>query len=457
MTNAKFTMSATHFFSFDNSTRSIRVILLCAVLSPMLLRAADPNFVDLRTVMRLAGANNDEIELARVKHLEAIAESKQAWQRFWPAFTLGAAYRGHEGRVQDIAGEVFDARKHQYTVGGTVLLDWSPGDLYYQALAAKQRAEAAGRLAEATRQDIVLEAVLRYYDLLAAEADIAIIGDDLRVVEDYGKQLEGAVAAGTAFKADLLRVRTQISRSRLLLRKQEEVRDVRAALLAETLRLTPDSALRPAKADLVPVTLIHPETGTGSMVQLALKTRAEIAAADAFGGAALTEEKRSRVAPLVPSVQGGYVAGGLGGGFAGDWGNFGDTQDFYIGLGWKIGPGGLFDRQRRRIAEAQSQQAALRSQNIRAAVAREVVEEQARVVSARDQIKLSDEAVGMAEEMAGLAKERQASQIGVVLEFLLAQEELTLAKRDRFQAVSAHNASQHRLFRALGGVSGAGK
>ena len=47
--------------------------------------AADPAFVDLRTVMKLAGANNDEIQLARSKHDEAVAESKQAWQRFWPA------------------------------------------------------------------------------------------------------------------------------------------------------------------------------------------------------------------------------------------------------------------------------------------------------------------------------------------------------------------------------------
>ena len=38
---------------------------------------ADPAFVDLRTVMRLAGANNDEIQLARARHDEAVAESKK--------------------------------------------------------------------------------------------------------------------------------------------------------------------------------------------------------------------------------------------------------------------------------------------------------------------------------------------------------------------------------------------
>lgn len=420
--------------------------------------ASDPSYVDLRTVMRLAGANNDEIELARARHEQAMAESKQAWQRFWPALSVGAAYRGHEGRVQDIAGGVFDARKQQYTLGGMLTVEWSPGDLYYQALAARQRALAAGQLAEAARQDIVFQAAGRYYDLLAAEAEVAVMEDDLLAVQEYARQLEGAVAAGTAFKADWLRARTQISRARLQVRQGQETRDVSAAALAETLRLDPDTALRPARADLVPVSLVAGSGGASGLVARAVAQRAEVAAADAASVAALAEEKRSRVAPLVPSVQAGYAGGGLGGGFAGDWGNFGDQQQFYIGLGWKIGPGGLFDRQRRRVAEAQLRSAELQGRQVRAAIGREVVEAQARVRSALDQIQLSDEAVATAEEMVKLARERQASQIGVVLEYLLAREELTRAKRDRVRAVSAHNQAQHALLRALGGIGrGAGK
>ncbi len=445
-----------HFIRHSSSgIRHLPALLVLTVSSAS--HAADPNYVDLRTVLRLAGANNDEIELARVRHAQAIAESKQAWQRFWPSLSVGAAYRGHEGRLQDIVGDVFDARKQQYTVGGVVIVDWSPGELYYQALVAKQRALAAERLAEAARQDIVLEAAERYYDLLAAEADVAVIEDDLRVMGEYAGQLDGAVQAGTAFKADLLRVRAQISRTRLLARQGLEARDVRAAALAETLRLAPDAALRPAKADLTPVSLLPGGGSDSTLVEKAVIQRAEVAAADAAGAAAVTEEKRSRVAPLTPSVQAGYLGGGLGGGRAGDWGNFGDQQNFYIGLGWKIGPGGLFDRQRRRIAEAQAQSAGLQTRQVRAAIGREVVEAQARVRSAKDQIRLSDEAAGMAEEMTKLAKERQASQIGVVLEYLLAREELTRARRDRVAAVAAHNKAQHALLRAVGGIGQSGK
>jgi outer membrane protein TolC len=416
------------------------------------LAHAAPAFVDLRTVLKLAGANNDEIQLARAKHDEAVAESKQAWQRFWPALSLGAGYRGHDGRLQDIGGNVFNANKQQYNVGTGVMIDWSPGDIYYAALAAKQKALAAEHLAEKARIDIVTQSVERYYDLLAAEASMVIIEDDLQLTEDYAKQLEGAVTAGTAFRADLLRVKSQISRAKLAIRQGEEARDLAAARLAEILRLTPDAALRPAKFDLVPVRMMSGK-GVATMISLAQQHRPEIQAAQAIHSSMDAEKDRARIAPMIPSVQAGYTMGGFGGGpgvGGQQWGNFGRQQDFYVGLGWKIGPGGLFDSQRRNIANAREESASLQTSQVRAAIGREVVEAATRSQSANDQIKINDEAVDAAEEMTKLAKERQASQIGVVLEYLLAREELTRARQSRVKAVTDFNKAQHALKRAVG-------
>lgn len=411
--------------------------------------SAAPMHVSLTTVMKLSGANHDEIELARVKHGEAIAESQQAWQRFWPTLSLAAGYRGHEGNVQDIAGAVFDARKQQYTVGTAVMIDWSPGDLYYSALAARQKALAAGELAEKARRDTVQEAVSRYYDLLGAEADMTILAEDLRLTEDYAKQLDGAVTAGTAFRADLLRVKTQVSRSKIGVRQGEEKRDLAAAALAESLRLAPETELRPAKADLTPVRLVETR-GMATLISQAGQNRPELKAVAAAHMAARLETDRTRVAPLIPSVQAGYSVGGLGGGYAGEFGNFNDQQDFFVGLGWKIGPGGLFDRARQKIAEAREQSVVLQTGQVKAAIGREVVEAALKARSAQDQLAINDEAAAAAEEMVKLARERQASQIGVVLEYLLAREELTRARRDRVQSVTGFNKAQHELKRAVG-------
>lgn len=419
------------------------------LLVPAITFAA-PVHVDLPTVMMLAGANNDEIQLAKTKHTEVLAESKLAWQRFWPSLTLGAGYRRTDGNVQDIAGAVFDVSKQQYTVGPNLMIDWSPGDMYYAALAAKQRALAAEQLAEKTRRDIVMQATGRYYDLLAAEASLAIIEDDLRLTQDYEKQIGGAVDAGTAFRADLLRVKTQVSREKLAIRQHQEKRDLAAAALAETLRLPADSELRPAKADLVPVRLLDRKLGVATLISQASQHRPEMRAAGAVNQAAVLEKDRARVAPMIPNVQAGYSFGGLGGGYNGSTGNFDDTQNMYIGLGWKIGPGGLFDKQRQIIAGAQEEATKLQAGQIKAAIGREVVEAAAKAQSAHDQIDINDEAVAAAQEMVKLAKERQASQLGVVLEYLLAREELTRARQSRVQAVAAFNKAQHELKRAVG-------
>ena len=411
--------------------------------------AAAPVHVDLPTVMKLAGANNDEIELARVKHTETIAESKLAWQRFWPSLNLGVGYKRHDGNIQDVAGAIFDASKQQYTVGPTILIDWAPGEIYYAALAAKQKVLAAEQLAEKSRHDIVTQATGRYFDLLSNEASLAVIEDDLRVTQDYANQLGGAVEAGTAFRADLLRVQTQVSRAKLAIRKEQEKRDLAAAALAETLRLPPQTELRPAKADLVPVRL-YGRTGVATLLSQAAQNRPEMKVAAAVNSAAQLEKERARVAPMIPNVQAGYSFGGLGGGFNGQMGSFDDTQDMYIGLGWKIGPGGLFDRQRQVIAGAREEATQLQAGQIKAAIGREVVEASAKAQSAHDQIAINDEAVTAAEEMVKLAKERQASQLGVVLEYLLAREELTRARQSRVQAVTDFNKAQHELKRAVG-------
>ena len=431
-------------FWFRHSAASLTFIL------STVLAAAAPVHVDLPTVMMLAGANNDEIQLARTKHTEVLAESKLAWQRFWPSLTLGAGYRRTDGNVQDIAGAVFDVSKQQYTVGPNLMIDWSPGDMYYAALAAKQRALAAEQLAEKTRRDVVMQATGRYYDLLAAEASLAIIEDDLRLTQDYEKQIGGAVDAGTAFRADLLRVKTQVSREKLAIRQHQEKRDLAAAALSETLRLPADSALRPAKADLVPVRLLDRKLGVATLISQAAQHRPEMKAAGAVNQAAVLEKDRARVAPMIPNVQAGYSFGGLGGGYNGDVSNFDDTQNMYIGLGWKIGPGGLFDKQRQIIAGAQEEATKLQAGQIKAAIGREVVEAAARAQSAHDQIDINDEAVAAAQEMVKLAKERQASQLGVVLEYLLAREELTRARQSRVQTVAAFNKAQHELKRAVG-------
>jgi outer membrane protein TolC len=410
-------------------------------------------YVDWPTVMRLAGAKNEEVAAARLQHHRAVLDVDQAWQRFWPTLSMGAQYRKHQGRLQDVVGDVIEVRKQQVSMGPTVQIDWSPGDSYYAALAAKQRVLAAGQMVERARLELVREAAGRYFELLAAEAVAAVWMDDLTVFEGYAGQLEQGVSAGTVYRGDLLRVRTQVARLKMQIQRAEEGLGVASARLAETLRLPPETALRPAKSDLVPMRSIR-EEAIGALVWRAQVTRPEVRATETKNEGLRREEERVRLGPWVPSLQAGYTAGGLGGSRGGGASQFGDQQDLYVGFGWKIGPGGLMDTTRRKAATATREAGELELARIKAVVGREVVEAAVRSRSSEAQVRLSEQAVQSAEEMTRLASERQASQVGVVLEFVLAREDLARARLERIRAISDFNRSQQELRCALGDLVG---
>lgn len=426
------------------------LLLLCLSVS---VAHAAPMYVDLPTVMRLAGANNEEVEFARSQHKSALLETDQAWQRFWPSVNVGSQYRAHEGQLQDVVGNVLDVRKQQYGMGVGVSVEWAPGDIYYTALAAKQKALAAGKAVEKARLDTVRESTDRYYEMLGTTAMLEVIGEDLGVTERYAEQLKGAVEVGTAFRADLLRVNTQLARLKIQMSQGKEALGLAAARLAESLRLAADAELRPAKGDLIPVKLL----GSGDvhgLVEKAQLSRPELKSADAIMAGLAREEDRVRLGALVPNVQAGYTTGGFGGGRGSATGHFDEQQDLFVGFGWKIGPGGLFDFTRQKQAATKRETMALQTARMRAAIGREVVEAALRSKSCEEQIQLSEAAVTAAEDLTKLAAERQASQVGVVLEFVLAREELTKARLSRVRAVVDFNRAQQALKCAVGDVDG---
>ena len=60
-------------------------------------------------------------------------------------------------------------------------------------------------------------------------------------------------------------------------------------------------------------------------------------------------------------------------------------------------------------------------------------------------------ALDSAEKTAQLSRERRAQSVSGVLEDLIAEEELTRARRDYVAAVASFDQAQHALLRALGG------
>ncbi len=409
-----------------------------------------PQMIDLPTALRLAGAQNLDVQIALQKVVEARAAHEQARQQFFPWISPGVSYRRHDGQLQDIGGNVFDASKQFYTVGGSINAQLDLGEAWYKTLAARQTAKAAEQGAEAERLQSVLAAATGYFDLVLTGARLEVVQQSLKVSEEYSRQLESAVRTGLAFKGDWQRVLAQTERYRLVVQRSGEQKRLTAARLATSLHLNPAVLLEPADKALSPLQLVDQSTPLDRLIAQALNQRPEIARQSALQRAALEEKRGVTVGPVIPSLGLQAYGGGLGGGFNDQWHNFDATSTEQVTLGWRIGPGGLMDRPRQKLAESRLKTAELTADKWRDAVVGQVVEAHVRVHSLAAQIETARRALAAAEETARLSFERRAFGVGAVLETLQAQQDLTTFRSDYLALIAEYNKAQYALEAAAG-------
>ena len=156
------------------------------------------------------------------------------------------------------------------------------------------------------------------------------------------------------------------------------------------------------------------------------------------------------VGPLIPSLGAQAFLGGLGGGRGSSTGSFGDTESVALTLGWRLGPGGIFDSAREKSATARLAATSLAADKAKDEIIRQVVEAHTRVHSLTAQLATLKRALATAEEAFRLTRERKERGFGVVLENIFAEQELTRARSDYVAAVAEFNKAQHTLLRATG-------
>jgi outer membrane protein TolC len=406
--------------------------------------------IDLATTLRLAGAQNLDIQIAREKLNEARANHESAIERFFPWVSPGVTYRHHEGNLQDTQGNILDVSKQSYAAGGTIGAQWDIGDAIYKSLEAHQLVKASEHGLDAQRADTVLAAAQGYFDLAKAQATVGVGEQAVKISRDYEEQIKHAVEAGIAFKGDALRVQVQSKRNELLLRQASEQQRIAGARLAQILRLDATVELRAQETELVPLSLIDTNTPLALLVQQGLANRPELKQSQSLLAAARDAKNDAVYGPLIPSVGAQAFVGGLGGGTGGQTGNFGESEDYLVTASWRIGPGGLFDFGRIHAADARWQGTKLSQEKMRDAIAGQVVEITTHARSLADQLDTAKQALAAAEETLRLSQQRKEFGVGIVLETIQAEQDLTRARTDYVTAVAEFNKTQYALRRAVG-------
>jgi outer membrane protein TolC len=409
--------------------------------------------IDLPSALRLAGARNLDVQLAREKFAEADAAEESAIERFFPWVTPGVAYRRHDNLIQNTEGVIEEVHKQSYAPGATIAAQTDIGDAIFKSLEAHQLTKAARHGLGAQQQETILTAARGYFDLAAAHEAVGVAREALRASSAYAAEIDRAVNAGIAFKGDALRVKVQQQRDAIALRRAEENVRLASAKLVQILHLDPIVELMPREESVVPVSIVSAKESLGDLVWQALATRPETQQSAALLSAAQHAKNGSIYGPLIPSVGGQAFFGGLGGGMNSETGHFGESEDYVALLTWRIGPGGLFDLGNIHAQQARLRSAALTADKVIDQVANEVVTSQTRVQSLADQIATAKQSLSDAAEALRLGQERKEFGIGVVLETILAEQDLARARNDYLNIVTEYNKTQYALLRALGRLS----
>jgi outer membrane protein TolC len=409
--------------------------------------------VDLPTVLRLAHARNLDIQIAQERLAEAEANQQTAIWQALPWVSPGVTYRNHQNLIQDVVGNIIDVDKESYTLGPTSNLQLDVGDTLYKNLITHQLTKAARYAVAAQTQDSVFGAVQAYFDLLRAHELTNIAREAVDISQRYQGETHTAVEAGIAFKGDELRVQVQTDRNNLVLLQAQQNERTTAVRLAELLHLNPAVNLIATNRDMTPLAVIRESHDLGDLISQALAARPELGQSNALVESAKHAAHGAMFGPLLPTVAGQAFTGTLGGSHDNVPTRSGSSQDYAVLLGWRIGPGGLFDVPRIQGADARFRAAQLTADKTRDGVIGQVVDAQTQILSLRRQIDQAAHSVDAAAKTLKLSEERKEFAVGNVLETIQAEQDLTRARSDYANAVTDYNKAQYALTRAIGGLN----
>jgi outer membrane protein TolC len=429
--------------------------------------------IDLQTTLRLAGAQNLDIRIARSELQKARANQLMAWEKFLPWLSSGAAFDRRDGMsIASLTGVIADAHYGFDLPGLTVAGHVAVGDAIFNALSARQLVRAAGNALNAQWQNSSLAAVLSYFDTLGAKARANVERQAAIISGTYQKELHHAVGSGIAFKGDELRIQTETERYQIAVRLWLQHQRDSSAKLADVLRMDSTIELIPEDSDLMPIMLFDTQAPLESLVQQAYSARPELRESQALIAAANAQRKGVTYGPIIPTLSTNMYFGGLNGSWDGyvsppsvddiksgspgkpypGGRNSGATQDLLFGVNWRIGPGGLGDVGAIRAANSRLDTEQLKGQKVIDEVTRQVVQSFTRVRSYYDQITLARRNINSARETLRLTEGRKDYGVGNVLEVIQAQQALERASTEYVVALAEFNKAQYELARAVGGL-----
>ena len=406
----------------------------------------------------LATEGNIRTRLAREGLDQAGARSAQARAALLPNLSSSLNYRDQTVNLRanglrfqiPIEGTAFSFPElvGPYTVmdarisGTQSIFDYGAIRRFQSARAA---VSAAQREVEGAEEEVAARIARAYLSAVRADADLDAAGANVTLSEGVLSLAENRKAAGTSTGIEITRARVQLAndRQRLLVAAAARRRAHMELLRAMNLELAVALELTD-RLGYVPVDPATLESATA----LALAGRPDL-------GAQRERERSARLAASavkmerLPSLSFFGEYGTIGGGFDDAL----PTRAYGITLRLPIFDGGRMDARR---AEAVSLH---RAEKARTADLEKEIELDVRLAldalnSAREQIEVSREGLGLAENELAQARRRYEAGVAIGLEVTDAQTRLERARDNQIQALYNYNLARIDLEQAMGAARG---
>jgi len=433
--------------------------------------------IDLPGALRLAGARDLDIAIARTRVAQAAAELIHARALWLPSIFIGPNWIRHDGQAQIVEGPVRTISKSSLFMGATAaggssisgpvpaggpaqvtglttVLRFS--DAIFLPLAARQVVDARSAKVRVASNDALLGVAEAYLELQRAAGRLAIAREAAANADELA-QITGAFArSGAGLEGD---------HQRSLTERDRRLADVEAALgelestsaeVVRRTRLDPAIVVAPVEPAEMVLEIVSAELPIDDLITLGLRNRPELAEARSMVEETLVRLKQARLRPFIPSLAFRYSGGGFGGGRNEFFGDFASRSDADVNLYWETANLGFTDAAIRDRREAERKQADLQFMKVSDQVAAQVVQAEKSRLAARRQLQRIEAALPKALDslQLNLKTIREAAGLPVPatrpIEVLQPIQALAQARAEYLDAVIDYNQAQFRLFHALG-------
>ncbi len=453
-----------------------KLTLNASGVDPALIPGRKIEPIDLVSVLRLAGARDVDIAIARQRINQSMADLERARSLWLPSLFLGPTYYRADGQVQTVTGQVINVNRSSLFLGGTAALPNgfpapSAGtgypqlnslssvlrisDMIFEPLAARRVVAAYQAGLQSRTNDSLLQAVEAYMDLQQACGRLAVAREAAGNAERLAKITESYVKAGQGAEADRRRALAELKHQRKNIQNASGQLLVASTNLTRLLVLDAHLVVAPIEPAEAVLCLIPDDVPLDDLIIQGLQRRPELAQSRELVQAAIVRLKQARLRPFIPSVAATYAGGGMGGGQASFFGNFGARGDFMTSIFWEAQHLGFADRAVMRRSAAEKRTTELELIRVEAQVAADVASAYEQRITSSLQITDSKETVSEAVESLNLNLINMQQGAGLPratrpIEVLQPIQALAQARLDYLDSVISYNRAQFRLKRAVG-------